>query len=41
MANVEIPKSGHWFARTHFIRRTCDKENFDWESFWASVTFRI
>ncbi len=41
MANVVVPESGHWFARTHFIRPHLDKENFDWESFWASVTFRI
>jgi hypothetical protein len=41
MANVVIPESGHWFARTHFIRPHLNKENFDWESFWASVTFRI
>lgn len=41
MADVEISGSGHWFARTHFIRPHPDKENFDWESFWASVTFRI
>ncbi len=41
MANVVIPESGHWFARTHFIRPHRDKGNFDWESFWASVTFRI
>ncbi len=41
MANIEISQSGHWFARTHFIRPHPEKENFDWESFWASVTFRI
>lgn len=41
MADIEMPESGHWFARTHFIRPHLDKENFDWESFWASVTFRI
>lgn len=41
MADVVIPESGHWFARTHLIRPHLDKENFDWESFWASVTFRI
>jgi hypothetical protein len=41
MTEVEISGSGHWFARTHFIRPHLDRENFDWESFWASVTFRI
>ena len=39
-ANVVIPESGHWFARTHFIRPHTDQENFDWESFWASITSR-
>lgn len=40
LAEVEIQNAGHWFVRTHFIRPHLDKENFDWESFWASVTFR-
>ena len=40
-AEIEIQNDGHWFVRTHFIRPHLDKENFDWESFWASVTFRI
>lgn len=41
IAEVEIPRSGLWFIRTHFIRPHSDTENFEWESFWASVTFRI
>lgn len=39
-AEIEIQNAGHWFVRTHFIRPHVDKETFDWESFWASVTFR-
>ena len=41
LAEIKIENAGHWFVRTHFIRPHADKENFDWESFWASVTFRI
>lgn len=41
LAEIEIQNAGHWFVRTHFIRPHADKENFDWESFWASVTFRV
>jgi hypothetical protein len=41
MTDVEISENGHWFARTHFIRPHLDRENFDWESFWASVSFQI
>ncbi len=41
MANIAISDSGHWFARTHFIRPHSNKEDFEWESFWASVTFRV
>lgn len=42
LATVEISGMGLWFVRTHFIRpHRDDAENFDWESFWASLTFRI
>lgn len=41
LAELEISGAGRWFARTHFIRPHSDAANFDWESFWASVTFRI
>jgi len=41
LAAVEISGAGLWFVRTHFIRPHADANNFDWESFWASLTFRI
>ncbi len=41
LAELEISGGGLWFARTHFIRPYFDAAEFDWESFWASVTFRI
>jgi len=41
LAAVEISGKGLWFVRTHFIRPHADANNFDWESFWASLTFRI
>jgi len=41
LATVEISGAGLWFVRTHFIRPHSDLDNFDWESFWASLTFRI
>jgi uncharacterized GH25 family protein len=40
-AEVEITQNGHWFLRTFFIRPHSDKENYEWESFWASITFRV
>lgn len=40
-AAVEISGAGLWFVRAHFIRPHADADNFDWESFWASITFRI
>lgn len=40
-ADIEIAQKGHWFVRSHLIRRHADAENFEWESFWASVTFYI
>ena len=40
-AELEVSGKGLWFVRTHFIRPHSDQNRFDWESFWASVTFYI
>lgn len=40
LAQIRIENAGHSFVRAHFIRPHLDEENFDWESFWASVTFQ-
>lgn len=40
-AEVKSLQNDHCFIRTHYIRRHSDTENFEWESFWASVTFRV
>ncbi len=42
IATLSIKNHRHWFVQTHFIRpHREDAENFEWESFWASLTFRI
>ena len=41
LAELEVSGNGLWFVRTHFIRPHSDTDKFDWESFWASVTFYI
>lgn len=41
LAQIEVNDAGRWFIRTHFIRLHSDTENFDWESFWASITFQV
>lgn len=39
-AEIEIGAASELcFLRTHFIRPHTDAENFEWESFWASLTF--
>lgn len=38
-AEIEIYPKKLQFIRTHFIRRHSNAANFEWESFWASVTF--
>lgn len=40
-ASFEISSAGLWFVRTHYIRPHENADEFDWESFWASLTFRI
>lgn len=41
LAKIAISGKGLWFIRTHFIRPHSEKNDFDWESFWASITFQI
>lgn len=41
LAEIEIQRAGHWFVRTHYIRPHADTANFDWESFWASISFHL
>ncbi len=41
LAKIAISGKGLWFVRTHFIRPDSNKSKFDWESFWASITFRV
>lgn len=40
-AEIEIYPERLQFLRTHFIRRHPDPSNFEWESFWASITFNF
>jgi hypothetical protein len=40
-AEIELPIAGHWFVRSHLIRRHPNAAVANWESFWPSLTFRI
>lgn len=40
-AEIETARRGLCFVRTHLIRPHHDRENYEWESFWASITFRV
>ncbi|MDQ3009515.1 MAG: DUF4198 domain-containing protein [Acidobacteriota bacterium] len=39
-ALLDLAVPGHWYVRTHYIRRHSDPQVAEWESFWASLTFR-
>ena len=50
LARMTFGSAGHWYFRTHLIRPLAvpraatpapDAPKADWESFWASVTFRV
>lgn len=41
LAEIKIERGGLCFVRTHLIRRHADTENFEWESFWAALTFGV
>jgi hypothetical protein len=41
IATVTLPSAGHWFARAHLIRPCNVLGRAEWESFWASLSFRV
>jgi hypothetical protein len=41
LATLALPRGGHGFIKAHVIRRTDDLGKARWESFWASLTFRV
>lgn len=40
-ATFQLTQPGHWFVRAHIIRPTDSLERNEWESFWASFSFRV
>lgn len=40
-AEVKLSRAGHGFLKAHFIRPTSGLGRATWESFWASLTFRV
>ncbi|RIK66129.1 MAG: hypothetical protein DCC65_10950 [Planctomycetota bacterium] len=41
VASITLDKPGHAFIKAHFIRPTTGLTRAKWESFWASLTFRV
>ncbi|MCZ6817051.1 MAG: DUF4198 domain-containing protein [Planctomycetota bacterium] len=41
IATVALSRPGHWFIKAHVIRPTSGIGREQWESFWASLTFRV
>ncbi|HKQ48513.1 MAG TPA: DUF4198 domain-containing protein [Phycisphaerae bacterium] len=41
MASISLARPGHWFIKAHVIRPTDGLGKVKWESFWASLTFRV
>jgi uncharacterized GH25 family protein len=41
MASLSLTRPGHWFIKAHVIRPTDGMGKVKWESFWASLTFRV
>lgn len=40
-ARIPFMRPGHWFIKAHLIRPTGGIGRAGWESFWASLTFRV
>lgn len=41
IASIRLSQSGHWFAKAHLIRPRDGLADYEWESFWATYTFRV
>ncbi len=41
IAEIALTREGHWFVKAHLIRRTPELGRTQWESFWATLTFRV
>ncbi len=41
VASIKLTRPGHWFVKAHHIRRAGGVRGFEWESLWASLTFRV
>lgn len=41
IADITLNRAGHWFIRAHLIRPTDGFARPKWESFWATLTFRV
>lgn len=40
-ATIKLTRPGHWFVKAHLIRPSNELTRYEWESFWASLTFRV
>ncbi|MCG8408742.1 MAG: DUF4198 domain-containing protein [Phycisphaerales bacterium] len=38
---VNLTRPGHWFIKAHLIRPSSGLAIHEWESFWATLTFRV
>lgn len=41
IASIRLSQSGHWYAKAHLIRPYDGLGDYEWESFWATYTFRV
>lgn len=41
VASISLTKPAHWFLQAHVIRPTDGLGKVKWESFWASLSFRV
>jgi len=41
VAELTLNRAGHWFIKAHFIRPTDGLGRPKWESYWATLTFRV
>ncbi len=41
VVGVKVTEKGKWYIETTYMVETPDKEEYDWHSFWATMTFEV
>lgn len=41
MVDIKIGNKGKWYLRTTYMQEVKNNPEYNWESFWATLTFEV